>query len=1226
MRGRNNNSLIPAGARALARAGATLALAAVLAGLPMTAAAQTPSTHPSRQVTTMQLLQGAQALFAQGDYEGALKYYLQVLPSFPDNFDVLKNTAYCYFVEGRRGYAEAAKYYQRAFKVNPRSTEVGERLAICLMGLKRPAEAASILRNMAETPGSPPETWRSAAEAYEQAGNAHQAETAYDAYLQRRPGDLAARVRLADVYALAKDYSRALEQYRVALNSSPNYAPALVGMARVLSWQSEYEQSLELYNRVLHANPSNGEAQSGKAFVLLWMGRPAEAEPLFASLHRRFPSDSEVARGLEAAEAAQQQKKLAEARRTGNVVRLEAYYRERLAKNPKDLDALRALVGYTSSPERCAEGIGFARRALDIDPHDLAMELSLARALAICQQYPEAIARFELYLKARPNAQDVRFELGQAQLRSNRTADATATFRTLLKQNPGSLDARLGLAQMLSTSGNYPEALLRYNEVLEKAPTNYDALQGKAFVLYWTKKYDEAEGIFKKLTNERPSDAQNTEALKDIAAAKEAAHWAALRPASGASPQDFIAFYRARLARYPDDLNALRGLAYNEAQANQSEAAIRDYRQVLAKAPDDQSAQMELARLLSLNHQYQPAIELYKQVLTQHPDDQTAMDHLATVYLWNNQPAEALPVFRQLLAKNPSNLDYRLQVARLEMRTGNDAAARTAFEEVLKNDPKNQEALLALAQLDQRQGKNQAAMKYFGRILQQDPHNAVALQARARMEYYQGKLPEAHADASAVVAQNPKNFDAVLLLANIEHAMGHRGKSKEYVRQAEKLSPGNPDAVSLDLRLRQESAVTLHTSAGYTREIGPSSEATTGGIAFLPGRTVGGLPNEDLRMQTYTATIGFSPAAHWSSFLSFTSLPAQIPPLPIRDAQNNQIPSPLTGAVAPYQFLFRQMWRVSKNVSLRGGAGLARYGPSTVERSPFLDGNLNTISATFGSSTLQQLGIYPETVSTDEFKPRGMAGITISTSSNKVSLDLDWVQQPALFYATPYSNKRRLTERQYRGGLNFNFTSRTTLNLDFFYSQLYTDSEVGYSMPNPTLVVQALSSPCVSPTPIEVYVGATSHQCLGGTVIQTTGIRHDWGHGGDIIFTQGVVRSPRFSFDLGYHGTLYGYAGRTRDFFLGFFNPAFYQNQMLTGRIYGKLAGPVGYDIYGGVGLQQTNHGGPLTRSSTVSPHFTLKVNDHLTLGVAYTYYNTAQILGPLRGNSVAFTTDWSFF
>lgn len=1217
----------------LARTGVTLALAAAFLALPAHVAAQSQTGKASTQATTLQLLQSAQALFAQGDFEGALKYYLRVVPSFPKNFDVLKNVGYCYFVRGRRGYAQAADYYQRAFEVNPRSEEVGEKLAVCLMGLKRPAEAAKILSNMAATPGAPVETWKSAAEAYVQAGNSQQAETAYDAYLQRRPGDLAARVSLANVYAYAKDYARAQEQYRLALNSSPHYAPALIGMGRVLSWQSHYQQALDLYDRVLQSNRYNGEALSGKAFVLLWMGQPAEAEPLFAELHRRHPSDGEVTRGLEAAQAAIRQKSLAEARRSGNVVKLETYYRERLAKNPDDLTALRALVGYTSSPERCAESIGFARRALKIDPKDLAMELALARALVLCQQFPKAIEHFQHYLAARPKAQDVRFELGEAQLRANRSADATATFRTLLKQNPGNTDAAMGLGQLLEASGDYPEALKRFDEVLAKSPDNYDALQGKAFVLYWTKHYDESKAIFQKLASEHPSDAQNTQALKDIAAAQEAAHWAALRPAAGAPPKDYAAFYRARLAAYPHDLDALRGLAYNEAKMNQIPQAIRDYRRVLEQAPNDQSSQMELARLLSLDHQYVPAIQIYKQVLAKHPDDQTAMNRLATVYLWNNQPADALPVYRQLLSLNPSSLDDRLQVARLEQQTGNAAAARQAFEAVLKADPKNQEALLAVAQLDLSQGKNQDALKDYNLVLQQDPHNTVALSARAQLLYYQGKLSQAHADASAVVGQNPKNFDAVLLLANIEHAQGHRGKSRQYVRQAEQLSPGNPEAVSLDQRLKRESAVTLHTSASYTREIGPSTEATTGGLTFsnpgnpvLPLRTTGGLPNEDLRMEVYTSTLSFSPAPHWNTYFTFTSLPSQIPPLPIRDAAGNQIPSALTGAVAPYQFLFRQSWQVSKNLTLRGGVGLGRYGPTNFVRTPFLDSNLNTISATFGSGTLQALGIYPESVSTDQFKPLGLAGVTIGNPTGKVSLDLDWHQEPALTFATPYSIKRRITERLYRGGLNFNFTSRTTLNLDFYYAQLYTDSEIGYSMPNPILVALPLSTPCTSPTPVEVFVGAVSHQCLGGQIVQTTGVREDWGHGGDIQFTQGLVRREHFSLDLGYRGSLYGYAGRTRGIFLGFFNPSFYQNHMLTGRIYGKLAGPIGYNIFGGVGLQQTNHGGAMTRSSTVTPAFTLKVSDHLTLGISYTNYNTAQVLGPLRGNSLAVTSDWTFF
>lgn len=94
---------------------------------------------------------------------------------------------------------------------------------------------------------------------------------------------------------------------------------------------------------------------------------------------------------------------------------------------------------------------------------------------------------------------------------------------------------------------------------------------------------------------------------------------------------------------------------------------------------------------------------------------------------------------------------------------------------------------------------------------------------------------------------------------------------------------------------------------------------------------------------------------------------------------------------------------------------------------------------------------------------------------------------------------------------------------------------------------------------------------------------------------------------------------------MGFFNPSFYQQHLLTGRIYGKLGGPVGYDLAGGFGLRQFGQGEALTRAMRVSPTLTFKVSDHFSFGVGYSHYTTAQALGPLRGNAVQFTTDWKF-
>jgi hypothetical protein len=94
---------------------------------------------------------------------------------------------------------------------------------------------------------------------------------------------------------------------------------------------------------------------------------------------------------------------------------------------------------------------------------------------------------------------------------------------------------------------------------------------------------------------------------------------------------------------------------------------------------------------------------------------------------------------------------------------------------------------------------------------------------------------------------------------------------------------------------------------------------------------------------------------------------------------------------------------------------------------------------------------------------------------------------------------------------------------------------------------------------------------------------------------------------------------------MGFFTPSFYQRQLLTTRLQGRLWGPVGYDFSGGIGFQQVEQGQPLTRALTLSPAFTLRVGPRLSLRLGYTHYHSAPGLAKLSDNTVLLSTDYTF-
>ncbi len=584
---------------------------------------------------------------------------------------------------------------------------------------------------------------------------------------------------------------------------------------------------------------------------------------------------------------------------------------------------------------------------------------------------------------------------------------------------------------------------------------------------------------------------------------------------------------------YSTGREAMKATARREAQSGDYGGAIRIYKQVLAMYPGDLEAQIQLARVLSWNREYDSAIRLYREILRESPH--------------STEVLEALETYQTLLADHPASGVYRLEAARLEFRLKDYAAARDAVASLLSTQPENREARLLLARLDLREGSFRNALKHFDQLLEQNPSDAEALRGRAQADYYAGRLREAYEIAAKLVNQNPNNFDDVFLLANVERARRNRRGALALLDQADRLSPANPEVE--EMRDKVEWPFTLHTTASFAREIGHPGPAD-----------LAALSSEDLRTFSYGTTLEMAALGRSDSFLSIKYLPSSSPSGGIR------------GAAAPAEFTYRQATRVFSFLTVRGGAGLVRFGPGAPENIPG----------------------QPAPVSTATIRPVGFAGISLSPRSD-FSLDLGWSR--SAIDSTPLSVRLGVVESRREGSLNFSFDSRTELHLSYFKAKYSSES----------------------------YNHATVVSPEG--VIGMAGNRpdRDRASGGSVIFNRNLVRSERVSFDAGYSGLAYGYQGYSRRVYMGFFNPSFYQCHLATTRWYGRLWGPVGYDFTGGVGLQQVRQRQALTRGLVLNPALTLKANRRLSLRMGYVHYNFAQALGPISGNALQLSSDFKF-
>jgi tetratricopeptide (TPR) repeat protein len=608
------------------------------------------------------------------------------------------------------------------------------------------------------------------------------------------------------------------------------------------------------------------------------------------------------------------------------------------------------------------------------------------------------------------------------------------------------------------------------------------------------------------------------------------------------------AVYRERLARDPHDLTALRVLAVLRTQRGDFAEAVQLYRRLLQQDPDDRENRVELARALDFHGDFQEAIGLCEEILKSSPSDTDALEEMARAYVRSDRPSLALPILEALAKKYPANPDFQIDLASAEVRAGDYAAARASLAKALSTDPNNHDARVQLAYIAAFQGYYRDALQRFNELLKENPADPDALLGNARVAYYRGDLKYAQQLVSKLAADQPNDVDTTLLQAGVERALHNRQRAQELLAHAQQLSQGNSEARELAQDIRNESRITLHTSVSFAREISTrNADADPADIGSV-----------DLRSFGYETTLGFSALPRSDSYLSLYYLPSNSPAGGLR------------GAVAPAQFLYRQTTYLAPHLTLRGGAGLVRFGPGDLVGVP----------------------TQTEPIRSADTRPLGYVNLTYAPWK-RASLDLT-AARSAINY-TPTAVRLGVMENRVSGGLNYFFNRRTELHLETFYAEA---SSVRYE--HVTLV-------------------------NGKTQARTTKADHDQGLGASINFNRHVIRTHSFGLDFGYSGLAFGYTGRRYSTYMGFFNPRLYQRHYLTTSVSGKIRGPVGYDFSGGIGIQQVEQGTALTRAMILNPAITLNTSPRMTLTLGYTYYESAQYLGPLHGNAVRVSTDWRF-
>jgi tetratricopeptide (TPR) repeat protein len=223
---------------------------------------------------------------------------IYLLSEFSESPELQGITARAYVVSGEIALAESNKElaeaaYKKALEKNPRSGQAHAGLAELLLGAQKPEEAAAEAELAIAGGDDRSSTWTVLGTAQSMTGKNDEALTSLTEAIKRNPRQIPALRIRADIYIQKKQFKAAIADMRAAAALDPDIS-ARLHLAEVLSLAKEFDEAIEIYRKAVTAEPDNAEARAGLALALIDSGKATEAITQLEAIAKSQPTRADV--------------------------------------------------------------------------------------------------------------------------------------------------------------------------------------------------------------------------------------------------------------------------------------------------------------------------------------------------------------------------------------------------------------------------------------------------------------------------------------------------------------------------------------------------------------------------------------------------------------------------------------------------------------------------------------------------------------------------------------------------------------------------------------------------------------------------------------------------------------------------------------------------------------------------------------------------------------------
>jgi tetratricopeptide (TPR) repeat protein len=290
------------------------------------------------------------------------------------------------------------------------------------------------------------------------------------------PDNFVARYNLGRAHVARGEWEQARQQFTEAIRERPDYLPARLALAQLQVLGKDYDQALKSVAGILTIDKKNGPARMIEAAALLGEKKYTEARQLLEAIRQANPNapDIDYSLGMVALQE-------------GNLNEAEDIFRRAYAASPKDARGLVGLVETLAGEGHYDQAIQFLQSELAKNPTRNDLQMALGNVAVRAGNFQLAIGEFQTVLheldknsKARG---DVYFRLGVTLRKKGDLNGAIPMLDKAREALPGNALVVSELALTLQSADRKTEAREAYEQAVKLDPQSVVALNNLAFLI-----------------------------------------------------------------------------------------------------------------------------------------------------------------------------------------------------------------------------------------------------------------------------------------------------------------------------------------------------------------------------------------------------------------------------------------------------------------------------------------------------------------------------------------------------------------------------------------------------------------------------------------------------------------------------------------------------------------------------------------------------------------------